>query len=132
MVDLEIESYGLTHVPTSPSSPAPTDLNLSLTGLPQGMDTLPGTGTSSGSGGGTGGWTISASMSLCSRFPDLFQTIFDDINRNSYCIVPVDEINTWFLKVDPIWKVPPPIYDHQVPVPLIDFEAVFTGYVYFF
>lgn len=44
-----------------------------------------------------------------SQLPTMFQTIFDDINKNSFSILPVDDTNVWFLKIDPVWNDPPPV-----------------------
>jgi hypothetical protein len=39
----------------------------------------------------------------------ILSSIYHSLKDNSYCILPIDTQNVWYLKIDPIWNEPPEV-----------------------
>eukprot|EP01137_Pigoraptor_chileana_P022833 Opistho-2@88196 len=60
------------------------------------------------------------------QIQEILTTIFDGLNANGECIIPVNDANTMYLKLFPARFTPSPVRDHEVPFPvrLLDSFAI--------
>lgn len=54
----------------------------------------------------------------------LCEILLEDLNNYCECMVPVDEDNTLNVKLFPTYPDPPPVHAYQVPLSIVDLEAL--------
>ncbi|KAJ1344054.1 hypothetical protein BSLG_001194 [Batrachochytrium salamandrivorans] len=55
---------------------------------------------------------------------NIIEQLLEDLNSYNECQIPINDANTINLKLFPHYPQPPPVFDYQVPVSMLDLESI--------
>ncbi|KAI9091758.1 nitrogen permease regulator 2 [Phlyctochytrium arcticum] len=59
---------------------------------------------------------------------NIMEQLLEDLNSYSECQIPINDANMINIKLFPKYRDPPPVYDYQVPVLIVNLEKVMDKY----